>query len=255
MVRPVDQVEASQPNQGVPSLDPVRRERIPENIVAQIQERLEKGELKPGDQLPSERVLAEQLRVSRTSVREALRSLELLGVTESRPGGGTFIRLASPEAILQPLAALTRLHGLKDVLEVRELLEPALAELAAERASDEDIAAMRAVLEQQERRVARGESFVEEDTRFHYLVAQAARNVLVLRMLHVVMDVLRASREEWLQSPERARASLEGHRTLLAAIEQRDPDAARTASETHVHHVGAGLINLVDGENRQGSGR
>src|SRR5439155_21117540 len=132
MVRPVVG-EPPSPNGGIP-LSPVRRERIPENIVSQIQQRLERGELKPGDQLPSERVLAEQLQVSRPSVREALRSLELLGVTESRPGGGTFMRIASPDALLRPLTALTRAHDIEDILEVRALLEPALAELAARRA-------------------------------------------------------------------------------------------------------------------------
>src|SRR5439155_6197090 len=164
MVRPV--VGEPPPNGGIP-LSPVRRERIPENIVSQIQQRLERGELKPGDQLPSERVLAEQLQVSRPSVREALRSLELLGVTESRPGGGTFMRIASPDALLRPLTALTRAHDIEDILEVRALLEPALAELAARRANDEDVAALRAILREQEQKVARGESFVEEDTRFH----------------------------------------------------------------------------------------
>ncbi|OLC54764.1 MAG: hypothetical protein AUH85_10915 [Chloroflexi bacterium 13_1_40CM_4_68_4] len=247
MVRPVVAGEAS-PSNGGTALSPVRRERIPESIVAQIQQRLERGEIKPGDQLPSERVLAEQLQVSRPSVREALRSLELLGVTESRPGGGTFMRVASPDALLRPLAALTRAHDIEDILEVRALLEPALAELAARRANDDDIAALRTILVEQEQKVARRESFVEEDTRFHYLVAQAAKNELVLRMLGVIMDVLRASREEWLQSPERARASLEGHRVLLAAIELHDGEAARAASADHVHHVGEGVMTLIGSE-------
>ena len=232
------------------TLSPIRRERIPESIVAQIQERLERGEIKPGDQLPSERVLAEQLRVSRPSVREALRSLELLGVTESRPGGGTFIRVASPDALLRPLAALTRAHDLEDILEVRELLEPALAALAARRAHEGDLVALRAILAEQENKVSRGESFVEEDTRFHYLVAQAAKNELVLRMLGVIMDVLRVSRAEWLQSPERARASLEGHRALLAAIERHDAEAARAASADHVHHVGEGVLTMITDEQK-----
>lgn len=227
---------------------PIRRERIHESIVAQIQQRLERSELKPGDQLPAERVLAEQFRVSRASVREALRSLELLGVTESRPGGGTFIRVASPDALLRPLAALARAHDVREVLEVRELLEPALAALAAERATSSDVEALREVLAQQEEKVRRGESFVEEDTRFHFLVAQAAKNELVLRMLHVVMDVLRSSRDEWLQSPDRARSSLAGHRALLAAIEGHDADGARRSSADHVHHVGSGLIALLEGD-------
>ena len=234
---------------------PIRRERIHESIVAQIQERLERGSLRPGEQLPAERVLAEQFQVSRASVREALRSLELLGVTESRPGGGTFIRQASPDALLRPLAALARAHDMRDILEVRELLEPALAGLAAERATGADVEALQDALRQQEEKVRRGESFVEEDTRFHYLVAQAAKNELVLRMLHVIMDVLRASREEWLQSPERAKASLEGHRRLLAAIERRDSDDARAASEDHVHHVGAGLLTFISGGQKARHGR
>ena len=253
MVRPAVDTSGPSARDGA-SLSPIRRERIPESIVSQIQERLERGDLKPGDQLPSERVLAEQLRVSRPSVREALRSLELLGVTESRPGGGTFIRTASPDALLRPLAALTRAHDLADILEVRELLEPALAALAAERAGEQDVVALRAVLAEQERKVARREAFVEEDTRFHYLVAQAAKNQLVLRMLGVIMDVLRASRDEWLQSPARARASLEGHRALLAAIERHDAGGARAASAAHVHHVGEGVMTLITNE-QNGPGR
>lgn len=243
MVRPAANLDSAPSREA--GLSPIRRARIPESIVAQIQERLERGEIKPGDQLPSERDLAEQLQVSRPSVREALRSLELLGVTESRPGGGTFIRVASPDALLRPLAALTRAHDLEDILEVRALLEPALAALAAERANDADVVALRTILAEQEQKVSRREPFVEEDTRFHYLVAQSAKNELVLRMLGVIMDVLRASRDEWLQSPERARASLEGHRALLAAIEAHEAEAARAASAAHVHHIGEGVMTLI----------
>lgn len=241
MVRPAD-------HQTV--MEPIRRERLHESIVAQIQRRIERGELNPGDQLPPERALAEQLRVSRASVREALRSLELLGVTESRPGGGTFIRQVSPDDLLRPLAALTKAHDLHEILEVRELLEPPLAALAAERATPADVVDLHRILEQQEDKLAAGESYVEEDTQFHYTVARAAKNDLVLRMLHVIWDALRASREEWLQSPTRARSSLDGHRALLRAIEARNSDAARAASREHLTHVGTGLLAIIGSDDK-----
>lgn len=242
MVRPADQQTV---------LEPIRRERLHESIVAQIQRGIERGELKPGDQLPPERALAEQLQVSRASVREALRSLEPLGVTESRPGGGTFIRQVSPDDLLRPLAALTKAHDLREILEVREILEPSLAALAAERATADDIVELHRILRQQEAKLAAGESYVEEDTQFHYTVARAAKNALVLRMLHVIWDALRGSRDEWLQSPTRARASLDGHRALLRAVEARDHVAARAASTEHLTHVGTGLLAIIDSDDER----
>src|SRR3954471_18194980 len=106
MVRPTDQFGLAFSTGGaVSSLQPIRRSRIYENIVNQIQRRIQDGELHPGDQLPPERVLAETFRVSRASVREALRALELRGLIEGKQGGGTFVRALSGDDLIAPMAS------------------------------------------------------------------------------------------------------------------------------------------------------
>ncbi len=132
-------------------IEPVKRSRIYEHIVQQIRALISDGSWAPGDQIPPERELAERFRVSRTSVREALRALEMQGVIESRQGGGTFVRSAEPELLIPPLAAaiLRGQRELGEVLEVCELLEPGVARYAALRASPEAVEELDAVLARQ----------------------------------------------------------------------------------------------------------
>lgn len=230
-------------------VQPVRRDRLYQGIVAQIEALLERGELKPGDQLPPERQLAEQLQVSRASVREALRSLELLGIVETRAGGGTFVRQAQPDDLARPLTSLiSRGHTVADVIDVRGLLEPAIAERAARKIQPAEISELRDILAAQERKVAAGEPYAEEDTRFHELIGQAARNELLVTVVGVIWDVLRASREEWLQNEKRAQASLEAHRRILAALQRHDPAAAHAAAADHIRAVGEGILRLLGEE-------
>lgn len=230
-------------------VQPVRRDRLYQGIVAQIEGLLERGELKAGDQLPAERQLAEQLQVSRASVREALRSLELLGIVETRAGGGTFVRQAQPDDLTKPLTrVISRGHTLRDVIDVRGLIEPAIAERAAKNITAAELAELREILAAQEAKVARGESYVEEDTRFHEVIGSAARNELLVTVLGVIWDVLRSSREEWLQTEKRAHESLEAHRRILAALERHDPASARAAAAEHIRAVGEGILQLIDTE-------
>jgi len=227
-------------------LQPIRRDRLYQGIVTQIEGLLDRGELRPGDQLPPERQLAEQFQVSRASVREALRSLELLGIVETRAGGGTFVRQAQPEDLSRPLTSLiTRGHSIPDVIDVRGLIEPAIAERAARNITDAEIAELRDIIAAQERKVALGESYAEEDTRFHETIGTAARNELLVTVLGVIWDVLRASREEWLLTERRAHESLDAHRRILGALERRDPAAARAAAAEHIRAVGEGVLQLV----------
>lgn len=190
--------------------------------------------------------MAEQFQVSRASVREALRSLELLGVVETRAGGGTFVRRTTPEDLARPLSNLiVRGHAVTDVIEVRGLLEPAIAERAARRISPGELSELRMILARQAERIAAGEPYAEEDTRFHELIAQAARNELLSTMLGVIWDVLRSSREEWLQTNQRAHASIDAHQRILAALEAHDAEAARAVAAEHIREVGEGILQLL----------
>jgi GntR family transcriptional repressor for pyruvate dehydrogenase complex len=222
-------------------LEPIRRSRIYEHIVEQIQALISAGQLRPGDQLPPERVLAETFRVSRTSVREALRALELRGLIEGRQGGGTFVRTPSSESLVQPIAyvLLACKRELLDVVEVREIIEPALARLAAERATPGNLAELELILSRQGDKLRRGESFPQEDAEFHQAIAQAADNPLVLRLLSVVLDLLDESRAGHLQGGDRPQRSLDGHKRILDAIRRHDGAAAYQATLEHISQVRA----------------
>src|SRR5919204_1811477 len=143
---------------GEMGIEPIHSTRIYEEIVRQIKSMIAEGRLKSGDQLPPERDLAEKFVVSRTSVREALRALESLGLVEIRPGEGTFVREASVEALIEPLALLmvSQREAIGELFEARRLLEPSLAALAATRATPEEIQEMERILEEQAREVMSG---------------------------------------------------------------------------------------------------
>jgi GntR family transcriptional repressor for pyruvate dehydrogenase complex len=228
-------------------LEPVRRSRIYEHIVDQIHALIREGRWAPGDQIPPERELAERFRVSRTSVREALRALEMQGIIESRQGGGTFVRSADTEALVPPLAAaiLRGQREMAEVLEVRELIEPAVARLAAVRATLEHISELESTLQRQRECIAAGKPFVDEDTAFHYTLARAADNHILLRLHNVILDVLRESRQTYLHVPDRPQMSLRGHEAILAAVAAHDGEAAHAASLAHITEVRDGILRAM----------
>jgi len=220
-------------------LEPVRKTRIYEEVAAQIQRLIADGRLRPGDRLPPERELAERFGVSRTSVRDAIRVLELIGLVEPRQGEGTVVRDLSPDSLVNPLASLlTRNRALlADLLDVRKMIEPALAARAAVHASEEDLAALDRIVARQREKIRQGELAIEEDSEFHNTIATAAKNRVVLRVLDVLMDLLRESREHSLQVAGRLQRSLDGHRRILDAIRRRDPAAAEAAMRQHLEEI------------------
>jgi GntR family transcriptional repressor for pyruvate dehydrogenase complex len=217
----------------------VRRTRVFEGVAQQIQQLIVDGALKPGERLPAERELAARLAVSRSSVRDAIRILELGGLVVPRQGEGTVVADLSPETVAAPIASiLVRKRALiGELLDVRKMIEPALAARAAARASDEEIARLEEILERQAAKAERGESTVEEDAAFHYQVALAARNGVVQSVIDVLMQLLKETRARTLQTPGRPRRSLEGHRRILSAIRRRDPAAAERAVRRHLEEI------------------
>ena len=229
-------------------LEPVKRSRIYEHIVEQIHALIREGRWAPGDQIPPERELAERFRVSRTSVREALRALEMQGIIESRQGGGTFVRSADTEALVPPLAAaiLRGQRELAEVLEVRELIEPGIARLAATRAAVEHVAELETLLDRQRTCIADGRPFIDEDTAFHYTLARAADNHILLRLHNVILDLLSESRQSYLHVPDRPQLSLRGHEAILSAVRAQDGDGAYAASLTHISEVRDKILRAME---------
>jgi GntR family transcriptional repressor for pyruvate dehydrogenase complex len=216
----------------------IRRNKVYEEVAKQI-ERLILKKLKPGDKLPSERELAEMLQVSRSSIRDAIRGLELMGLVEPRQGAGTIVRELSAESVVNPFANSLKHQRdqVSELLDFRKMLEPPLAARAATHATDDEIAEMEEILQRQENKMAVGEAAVAEDTEFHYSIALASGNTVVLKVLDVVMDLLRDTRERSLQVEGRAQRSLAGHRRILAAIKRRDAESAKAAMRRHVEDV------------------
>lgn len=225
----------------------VRKTRVFEGIAQQLQRLIVDGTLKPGDRLPPERELAERFAVGRSSVRDAIRTLELVGLVVPRQGEGTVVADVSAEAVVTPIASvlLRKRELIAELLDIRKMIEPALAARAAVRASDEEIARLEDILRRQREKVLRGESTVEEDTEFHYLIALAAKNSVVRSVLDVLMGLLRETRALSLQTRGRPQRSLAGHRRVLAAIKRRDPEAAERAVRRHVEEIESILLKKL----------
>jgi GntR family transcriptional repressor for pyruvate dehydrogenase complex len=220
-------------------LAPIKSTRIYEEIVRQVKAMIAEGRLKGGDRLPPERDLAEKFVVSRTSVREALRALESLGLVEIRPGEGTFIREMSVDALVEPLALLmvSQREATGELFEARRLLEPALAALAAARATPEEMQEMERILEEQAKEVAAGRTGLAQDAQFHAAIGAASHNRAITRIAHAIMDLLAQSREDSLNTPGRPTRSHDSHHRVLAAIRVRDAEAARLAMLEHIESV------------------
>ena len=221
-----------------PDFEVVRRSKVYEEVAKQI-ERLILEKLKPGDKLPSERELAEMLQVSRSSIRDAIRGLELMGLVEPRQGAGTIVRELSTEPLINPFAnALKRRQELvSELLDFRKMLEPPLAARAATHASADEISELEEILQRQVDKVSLGEVAIAEDAEFHYNIALASGNSVVLKVLDIVMDLLKDTRTRSLQLEGRPEKSLAGHRRILSAIKRHDAEAAKAAMRRHIEDV------------------
>jgi GntR family transcriptional repressor for pyruvate dehydrogenase complex len=219
----------------------VRRVRAYEEVVSQLQDLMQRRALKPGDRLPTERELADRFRVSRATIRQALSVLQAMGLVESRVGDGTFARADTQALTVTALASV--LHaapaGLAEQLELRRLLEPQVARLAAERVEEADLAEMRRCIAAQERRHRAGAPFVEEDAAFHLAIARATKNSLVVRMVESIHQLLSESRQRSLQTGEGRMRSLRWHRRIESAMRARRAQAASQAMLGHLLDVEA----------------
>lgn len=214
--------------------------RLYEQIVHQIEDSICKGTLKPGDQLPAEPELAQQFNVSRTAVREAIKVLREKGLVEPYSGKGTFVTNGTSQSIRQSLDLMIKIgqpESSARLVEVREILEPEIAALAATRADAQHLSAMRDAISLMDGALDQADAFIEADNDFHLALAEAAANPLILSLIDSIVGLLREQRMEIFRSNKGGGRGQFHHKRILAAIERRDPEAAREAMRSHLQQV------------------
>lgn len=223
-------------------LMPMGRRKLPEVAVAQIKHLIESGEIKPGDKLPTERELTEQLKVSRSSVREALRTLEALGLIEVKPGLGTFVRSAARE-VHDGEDSLTFQAEIDDLLEVREILETKACRLAAQRGTPEDLDAMARAIDDMQEALAAGDlaKLVLADMAFHHAITRAARNNLLVRLEAAIAHQLIDCRRVFLSLEGAPIRSIDRHQMILQALKAADGEWAASIMVDHLKAVEASV--------------
>ena len=231
----------------------VEKKRAYEDVVAQIRALIDDGRLKQGDQLPTERELSETFRVSRATIREAIRTLESAKLVQSRQGDGTYVLASSEETLVQTLAAVlfNEKDTIYDIFYVRKIIEPHVAELAAENATPGEIKELATLIMEHEESIAEGKSVTKYDSAFHGLLARMSKNPIMERLLSALVDLFEQTRGEYLQNDERAKKSFIGHHEVFTAIKSRDCTAARRAMSRHLEKV----ETIVMGKKRKGGGR
>jgi len=219
---------------------PIQTERLYERIVSQIEQRIESGELQVGDQLPSERELAEQFAVSRTAVREAVKALRQKGLVEIRPGRGTFITNETSDTIRDSLGMLMKMRvtkGSGNLVEVREILEPEIAALAATRITDDYISSMQDAVNIMDTALDNVDMFVEADLDFHLALAEGTQNPFIPILMDSIIDLLREQRKRIGLTKGGLQRGQVHHKKILDAVSKHDAQAARRAMQDHLKQV------------------
>ncbi len=225
----------------------VRAERYPRRgahgeTVYEIGRRIVGGELKPGDLLPEAELIAE-LDVSRTVLREAIKVLGAKGLVEARPRVGTRVsarnrwRLMDPDVLAWQSETGLDERFLRNLAEVRYVIEPAATRLAAQRATEEEIHMIEEAYKQMEAHVVHSEAFIVADMQFHFGILAACHNEILEQMSSAIGEALEASRVVTIEVPGSATAHLPLHKVLVEAIREREPDAAESAMRKLIERV------------------
>jgi GntR family transcriptional regulator, transcriptional repressor for pyruvate dehydrogenase complex len=223
-------------------IEPIKKTRLAEEVADRIRMLILNGTFPPGNPLPSERLLTKRLGVSRGSLRDALRMLEMIGLLETRHGQGTFPHELTVDRLVAPLASvMTYRHDLRDeLMDVRRMFEPAVARVAATRVTDEDLAGLQYILDAQRRKLETGQSTIVEDTAFHAALAKCTHNRVAVSIMATLNDLLVESRKLTLKQHGRPAQSVAGHEAVVAALRRRDAEAAAQAMSKHIDQI-AGL--------------
>lgn len=223
-------------------LQKVKTPRVYTEVVRQVLALVESGRVSSGDRLPSERELAQELGASRSSVREAMTALEVLGVVQIRAGVGIFIGAAPHASLLEEVSTMTSYQGPLEILEARLLLEPGMARLATLRRNEEDLHAMQVSIDRMQAEIEVGQDGWGPDWGFHQAIAQATQNPLVEAVCGLLGERMqnplwRLMRTHNFEYREHARRYLKGHRAILEAIANKQPEAAFQTMLAHIESI------------------
>jgi GntR family transcriptional repressor for pyruvate dehydrogenase complex len=209
-----------------------------ESLASTLERMIFDGRIEPGERIPSERALAEQLGYSRGSVREALRDLSQKGLVVRKPGAGTIVQGFDASPMGRTIRAGLPVGNVEllQVMEVRACIEPPLAERAAIRATEQDVAQLYKIVEDT-RAVKNGTDFATLDRSFHLAVAQYTYNPLLVSLLDKAQELAALSRSDKYLTPNRITTSAEEHQAIVEAIARRDAPGAFTAAAAHVASV------------------
>ena len=227
---------------------PVQASKLFEQIANQIERRILSGELRSGDRLPTERELAEQFGASRTAVREAMKSLAQRGLVDMKPGRGTLVIDGTSKAMQQSLGLMLKVGqaGLSDSLvEVRGILEPEIAALAALRAGHEHIVAMQEAVDVMDASLRDADAYIDADNDFHQALAKGTRNVLILSLVNSIVNLLSEQRKQIFAVPGGPERGQFHHKLILDAVRRRDAPAAHEAMRAHLEQVRTDVTSAV----------
>lgn len=220
-----------------------KKTSIVEDVIREISdyilEGIMQGRIKKGDQIPSERELAERLGVGRSSLREAIKVLIMLGLLEVRSGQGTFITDGTSDFYAAPLAwgIIIGDKSIAELVEARLLLDSEATYLAAQRASSEDLREIEAAFKSMQAAAREGdvEKFIDMDVRFHLAIAKAAHNAVILQTVRAIRNLLELWIKKALMSPGAINITLEEHEKIYRCIMAKDPEGARKSIRDHVN--------------------
>mgnify|MGYP001767083591 CR=1 FL=1 len=217
----------------------LHRSTLVENVTQQLRRRILNGDIRPGEVLPARKELAAHFGVGISTVHEAVQALTAVGLVESHPGKGTWVRNDALDTLIHPAAVENRLGVLqvRPLCEARATIEVALTELAATRASDEEIGRIWSALRQMEATLQDEAPFVEADLAFHLAVASAGHNELLEEFYHVSHKLLAQAIGEMVRLPEVKENAIILQRAIAQAIEQHDPARAHQAALAHMAHI------------------
>jgi len=221
----------------------IKPRKISDEIVEQIKSLILQGDLKPGETLPPERTLAKSLNVSRVSLREALNTLQGMGLLEIQQGNRTCVRPITTRSIHDPLVTFTKSspENIMKVFEIRKYLELGSVSLAAERATDEEISRLENILKEMEEDLKRNRLGAKADHEFHTALAEATHNEAYIHMMKTIYDLLQEElRIGWggiFRKRDKRMKLFEQHQNILEAVKQHDPKKGREEALAHLKYV------------------